>query len=252
LEVLDPGQPIAWLTTVGERHRLLREAGAQIVVPVSFTRDVSRLRAAEFAALLQRHLGMRGLVVGPNFALGYNREGTPDYLALLGKERGFTVKVADAYSDVGEQISSTTIRMALSRGDVTAASRLLGYRYALVGEIARGTGRGDSVLGYPTANIAVDAGIALPSDGIYATWAYVDHVRYNAATSIGVRPTFGPGERAIEAFILDFKGDLYGKKLRLEFVERLRDEVSFSSAEALRAQIDADVEQTRRRLSAFR
>ncbi len=244
--VLDPGTSTSMLTTMEERTRLLRSAGIEIVVPVSFTLEVSRLTASEFVALLQRYLRMHGLVVGPDFVLGHNREGTPEVLHDLGRKLGFTVVVADAFTQGGVRVSSTTIRNAVAQGDVATASQLLGRHYALIGEVVYGAGRGGSVLGYPTANIAVDAAVAMPADGIYATWAYVDQQRYQAATSIGVRPTFGGAERTIEAFLLDFQGDLYHKRMRLELVERLRDEVSFESVEALRKQMDLDVEETRR------
>ncbi|MBI4201228.1 MAG: bifunctional riboflavin kinase/FAD synthetase [Chloroflexi bacterium] len=248
--VLNPGLAISSLTTLEERICLLREIGVEVVVPVTFTQEVSLLAASQFVALLQGHMRMRGLVVGPDFALGHNREGTPEVLRALGTNMGFTVTVADAYTRAGSRVSSSAIRNALAQGEVATASRLLGRHYALTGEVVHGAGRGGRMLGYPTANLAVDNYMALPADSIYATWAYVDGRRYQAATSIGVRPTFGAGERTIEAFLLDFHGDLYGKRLRLEFVKRLRDETRFDSAEALRRQMEADVEETRRVLTA--
>ena len=249
--VLNQGVVIQSLTTVEERIRLLHELGIETVAPITFTVEVSQVTATEFVALLQRHLHMRGLVVGPDFVLGHNREGTPEVLRALGKEKGFSVMVAEVYQQGDVNVSSTAIRSALAQGDVATASQMLGRRYALTGEVVHGTGRGTSVLGYPTANIAVASNLAIPKDGIYATWVYVDQRRYPAATSIGTRPTFGAGERTIEAFVMDFEGDLYQKSIPLEFVERLRDEVAFESTEALRVQIDADVEQTRRILSSL-
>ena len=249
--VLTPGASISYLTSVEERLRLLDETGIEMVAPITFTLEVSRLKAREFVALLQRFLHMRGLVVGPDFALGNKREGTPEVLRALGKEMGFSLKVADEYQHGEVQVSSTSIRTALAQGDVTTAFHLLGRHFALTGEVVHGAGRGGSVLGYPTANVAFNAGLTLPKDGIYATWAYIGQRRYQAATSIGMRPTFDTGERTVEAFILDFQGDLYEKSMRLEFVQRLRDEVAFESTEALKRLIDADVEQTRLVLNAF-
>ncbi len=247
VSVLRPEAPVRLITTVEERVRLLQEIGIETVVPITFTLEVSRVTAREFVAMLQRHLRMRGMVVGPDFALGHNREGTPQVLQALGKELGYTVTVAQPYEDGGVRFSSTATRNALAQGDVATASQMLGRRYALTGEVVHGAGRGGSVLGYPTANISVDHDLLLPGDGIYATWFYIDQQRYQAATSIGTRPTFGSGgERTVEAFLLDFRGDLYQKTVRLEFVERLRDELAFDSAEALKTQIDKDVEETRR------
>ncbi|MFH1140773.1 MAG: bifunctional riboflavin kinase/FAD synthetase [Chloroflexota bacterium] len=248
--VLGPDAPVRLITTVEERVRLLQEMGIETVVPITFTLEVSRVTAREFVAMLQRYLRMRGMVVGPDFGLGHNREGTPQVLRALGRELGFTVTVARPYEDGGVRVSSTATRNALAQGDVATASRFLERSYALVGEVVHGEGRGGSLLGYPTANVAVDHSLLLPGDGIYATWFYVDQQRYKAATSIGVRPTFGSGERTVEAFLLDFRGDLYQKTVRLEFVERLRDEVAFDTAEALKRQMDIDVEETRRILGA--
>ena len=247
--VLRPEISIQSLTTLEERTRLLGGFGIDLVVPITFTLEVSGVTAREFVAGLQRYLHMRGLVVGPDFALGHNRQGTPAVLEALGKELGFSVKVVDTYMQGDVRVSSSAIRVALTQGDVIMASRLLGKYYSLTGKVVPGAGRGGSMLGYPTANLAVDAGILLPADGIYATWAYIDQHRYLAATSIGVRPTFGAGERTIEAFVMDFHGDLYHKGIRLEFVERLRDEVPFHNIDALRKQMDMDVEQVRAILS---
>ncbi|MBI4338373.1 MAG: bifunctional riboflavin kinase/FAD synthetase [Chloroflexi bacterium] len=245
--VLSPGASIPLLTSPEERVRLLHGLGIPVVAPVAFTREVSLLSAQEFLRLLQKHLHMRGLVVGPDFALGHDRQGTPEVLRALGKEMGFAVTVADFYLQGQERVSSTVVRSSLAQGDLPAVARYLGRRYALAGTVAHGLGRGGTELGYPTANLEVSPEIALPADGIYATWAYVGQRRYMAATSIGVRPTFGQGNlRTVEAYLLDFRGDLYGQSLRLEFAHRLRDEAAFPGVEALKAQIAADVEETRR------
>ena len=247
VSVLRPDAPVRLITTVEERVRLLQWLGIEMVVPITFTVDVSRVTAKEFVAMLQRYLRMRGMVVGPDFALGHNREGTAQVLRALGRELGYTVTVPQPYEDGGVQVSSTATRNALAAGDMATASRFLERSYTLVGEVVQGVGRGGSLLGYPTANVAVDHNLLLPGDGIYATWFYVDQQRYKAATSIGMRPTFGlGGERTVEAFLLDFRGDLYHKTVRLKFVERLRDELTFESAEALKTQMDKDVEETRR------
>ncbi len=246
LSILRPDVSISLLTPVEKRVRLLRDNGIETVVPITFTIEVSQTPAREFVDLLQRHLRMRGMVVGPDFAMGHNREGTPEVLRAMGREKGFSVTVAREYLDGDVRISSTAVRNALAQGDLARVSQYLGRNYAVAGQIVHGAGRGGPVLGYPTANVAVESNLGIPGDGIYATWLHVARQRYPAATSIGVRPTFGPGERTIEAFVLDFKGDLYHKDVRLEFVKRLRDEVAFDSAEALRKQMDADVEETRR------
>ena len=195
--------------------------------------------------MLHKHLRMRCMVIGPDFALGHRRQGTPEVLKELGERLGFSVTVAEPFTYESERVSSTTIRSALAQGDIQTAVALLGRRFTLEGRVVRGKGRGTN-LGYPTANIEAGSGIVVPGDGIYATWAYIGGRRYKAASSIGVRPTFGAGQRTVEAFVLDFTGDLYNKAVRLEFVQRLRDEVAFGSAEELQKQISLDVEQVRR------
>ena len=248
-EVLTPDFSVAWLATEKERIDLLHQAGMDLVVPIRFTVEASLVRAAHFVKLLQQHLGMRGLVVGPDFAMGHNREGTPEFLAALGQKNGFTLNVAQLEESDGVPISSSLIRGALSKGDTGTASRLLGRNYAVSGKVVHGDGRGGNTLGFPTANIAVPPQKALPSDGIYAAMAFVEGSWFQAAASIGVRPTFGGSNRTVEAYLLDFNGDLYGKTVHLEFVQRLRDEAYFSSIEELRFQIEKDVEQTRQVLA---
>ena len=248
-EVLTPGFSLDWLATPEERIDLLHRAGIELVVPVRFTLEASRVRAADFVKLLQQHLGMRGLVVGTDFAMGHNREGTPEFLAALGRTGGFALKVARLEENDGVPISSSFIRGALSRGDAGAASRLLGRNYTLSGKVVHGDGRGGNTLGFPTANIAVPPQKALPSDGIYAAMAFLEGSRFQAAANIGVRPTFGGTNRTVEAYLLDFDGDLYGKTVCLEFVQRLRDEAYFPSTEELRLQIERDVEHTKRALA---
>ena len=242
--VLYPEQPISYLSTSEERVRLIGELGLELVVPITFDLELSKLTARQYLERLQKHLRMRGLVVGPDFALGHQREGDIRVLADLGQEMGFSIEVVDPLY-LGEiPVRSSVIREALSRGDVGKATKLLGRNFSLSGEVAVGYGRGKG-LGFPTANLQVAPERLLPRDGIYATWARLDDERYMAATSIGTRPTFGPGERTVEAFLLDFQEDLYGREMSLEFVQRIRDEVSFESPEDLQAQIAQDVAETR-------
>ena len=245
--VLVPDTCISYITSVEDRLTLLKEAGIDMVIPLHFDMELSRLRAHEFTGLLQERLRMAGLVMGYNFAMGYKREGTPETLATIGNEQGFFVNVVNAVSVEGGRVSSTVIRDSVTAGDVAGASELLGRPFNLVGKVAVGDGRGKT-LGFPTANLDISEDRLVPGNGIYATWACVGDDRYMAATNVGVRPTFGENERTVEAFLLDFDGDLYGKDITLEFVGRLRDELRFESAEALVTQMHVDVEQARETL----
>ena len=233
-----------YLTDVEDRVRRIEKIGVDFVVPVTFDLELSGLSARAFASLLQDHLQMAGLVIGPDFALGHRREGDAATLASLGQEMGFSVHVVEPLIEDGQPIKSTAIREALATGDVTDAAGLLGRNFVLTGTVVEGQGRGQP-LGFPTTNLEIPEGMAVPGDGIYATWAVLGTRRLMAATSIGTRPTFGAGPRAVEAFIMDFEGDLYGQQLRLEFVRWLRGEERYASVRDLQEQVEKDIDQAR-------
>ena len=248
--VLDPNFTPRYLTTADERLRLLGEL-VDLVVPITFDRELSLLGARDFVGRLRERLRMGGLMVGPDFTLGRNREGDLKMLDRLGREMGFSLRVADVLTDGEQTVRSTAIRDAIGRGDVSRAAKMLGRDFALPGLVVEGLGRGRS-LGFPTANLQPPEGLAVPKDGIYAAWASTDQGAFMAATSIGARPTFEESNRTIEAFILDFDGDLYGQEVTLKFVRRLRDEVKYEAVGDLQAQVDLDVQQTRAILRAIR
>ena len=225
-----------------ERASLLKSLGVDLVIPITFTTEVAALSAREFVLYLKKYLKLRGLVIGPNFALGRGREGNAATLQSLGQELGFTVEVVKPLLVEETLVSSTAVREALARGDMKTTTRLLGRYFSLTGPVAGGFERGHGILGFPTANIQLEPEQALPEDGVYATLAYVDDKVHQSVTNIGVRPTFGKGERTVEVHILDFTGDLYGRKLTIELVERLRSEMKFAGPEELSAQIKQDVE----------
>ena len=187
---------------------------------------------------------MKGLVIGSDFALGRNREGNSERLSELGRQMDFSVEVVEPLLLDGLLVKSRVIRQKLTEGEVSVSNQLLGRTFSLSGEVITGDRRGRT-LGFPTANVDVNKAMAHPADGIYATWALVDGVRRPSATSIGVRPTFGLSDRLVEVYILDFEGDLYGRELEVEFVDKLRDQETFSSLDALVEQINRDVANTR-------
>ncbi len=244
---LEPQTQISCLSSLQERIRLLESLGVAHIVTLSFTPELSQLSAREFIALLKSYLRMRGLVIGPDFALGKGREGDGHALKALGEEFDFSIEVVSPRVWQGEVVSSTAIRGALSRGDVMKVSELLGRRFTLTGQVSKGDARG-KILGFPTANIIPDQEQALPADGVYAVHACLDEGVYQAVINIGLRPTFGGGQRLVEAHLLDFEGELYGRELRIELVKRLRDEIKFSNADELKAQMTRDVAQAREML----
>jgi riboflavin kinase/FMN adenylyltransferase len=243
--VLSPRTKLARLTTLEERATLLKSLGVDLVVTLTFTTEVAALSAREFVLYLKKYLKLRGLVIGPNFALGRGREGNAAVLQSLGQELGFTVEVVQPLMVENTLVSSTAVREALARGDMKTTTRLLGRYFSLTGPVAGGFERGHSVLGFPTANIQLEPDQALPEDGVYATLAHVGDEVHQSVTNIGVKPTFGKGERTVEVHIIDFTGDLYGQKLTIELVERLRAEMKFAGPEELATQIKKDVEQAK-------
>ncbi|MFN3973663.1 MAG: bifunctional riboflavin kinase/FAD synthetase [Dehalococcoidia bacterium] len=242
--LLYPDRPFPLITTTEERIRLIQQQGMDAVIPLTFDADLARVPAEEFLLALVARLGMRLLVAGEDFALGYHRQGTLQVVRELGEKIGFAVAVVPPFLLDGTVVSSSAIRQAILEGRVEEATRLLGRPPALEGTVRPGIGRGRQ-LGYPTANLEVDAGLAIPANGIYATWTLLEGKRWPSATSIGVRPTFGNSARTIETYILGFNGNLYGQRLRLEFIRRLREERAFPSVQALVEQMGRDIEEAR-------
>ncbi len=243
-DVLSPGKTLPFLTDIKTRINLLKDEGVDFIVPLSFTRRLAWLDARRFVALLQKHLRMRGLVLGADFALGKERAGDAAALKKLGKEMDFTVTIVPPLEINGEIVSSTTIRKAMADGNMKKVSELTGRYFSLYGKVVTGEGRGEG-LGFPTANLDVNSGQALPPDGVYAGLAHVNGKVYEAMTNIGKNPTFANPNRTIETFLLDYSGDLYGRELSVEFVARLRDEKQFKNAGELKKQLAEDIKRGR-------
>jgi riboflavin kinase/FMN adenylyltransferase len=227
------GNRVELLTTLERRLELLGDAGAETALVAAFVPELQQLTPEEFAERYLRAIGVEVVVAGEDFRFGVRRSGDLDLLERL----GFRVVVAPEVDGV----SSTAIRSALADGDVVAAAAMLGRPFELDGVVVAGDQRGGT-LGFPTANLALDPLLATPRFGIYAG-AALGHL---AAVSIGTNPHYGGTERRIEPYLLDFEGDLYGRRILVEVWERLRDEASFESEADLVAQIARDVEATRR------
>jgi riboflavin kinase/FMN adenylyltransferase len=241
IQVLAPGAPPSALSDARERAELLVEAGADAVVAFPFDDAFAAMRASEFVERLRAAGDVRRIVVGEDFRFGHDREGN---VAMLRSAGPWEVDLVRPISAGGEVVSSTRIRNLLLAGRVEDAAGLLGRPYAITGRIEHGEKRGRA-LGYPTINVATPLERLLPRDGIYATWVTLGGDRHPAATSLGVRPTFGAGERVLESFLIDRTGDWYGQTVSTAFVRRLRDELRFASAEDLVRQIERDVAEAR-------
>ena len=242
--VLRPWLSPKVLTTPGEKAVLLARWGLDIMVLLSFTPEMARMPAADFIRLLVERLHMAELWIGPDFALGRGREGDVPALRQMGQQWGFSVHLAEPVKVSGRIVSSTWVRELLAAGQVADARHLLGRPYSVAGEVVSGDRRG-RCLGFPTANLAVRPERALPPDGVYAVYALIGDRRLPAVANIGERPSFSTGRRAIEVHILDYRGDLYGRDLVIEFVRRLRPERRFEDVCELIRQIDSDVQRAR-------
>ncbi|MEN9562471.1 MAG: riboflavin kinase/FMN adenylyltransferase [Chloroflexota bacterium] len=244
------GRDIHCLTTPDERAELLTSLGVDAVITQRFTRDLSTVPAHEYMSRLKAHLGLSHLLIGYDFALGKGREGNAPRLAEIGSELGYSVEVVPALGDESGVISSTEIRKLVSIGNMNEVTKLLGYPYSMSGEVIHGAGRGKTI-NFPTANVDYPTEKAAPPNGIYACWTRLGNERFMAATNIGFNPTFTPERQtpSLEAYLLEFDRDIYGEIMTLEFVARLRDEIRYTTVEALIEQIHDDVNQTRLILS---
>ena len=246
--VLGKRADLKYLTPPEEKAELLgRLCDVDVLVTHPFNHDVAALSPEDFMAKLQDHMDLQKLLIGYDFALGKNRVGDAEYLTQMGLKDGYTVQQFPPLSDTESVISSSRVRETLADGNVVAANQLLGHPYALTGNVIHGDGRGRKI-NIPTANIEVSPEKAIPANGVYACYVYVDDVKHPAVTNVGIRPTFTPdqAEASIEAHLLDFDRDLYDQSLRLEFIERLRPEKKFSGVDELISQIHADIEKARK------
>ncbi len=249
VSVLRPGTAISYLCSLEERVALLRSLGVDQVAVLTFTSELAQLSYRDFVALLIDQLELKLLLIGPDLALGRDREGDAEALRTLGEERGFRVEVAPLLSEDSAKVGSGSVRDALAAGEMETVNNLLGRPFALRGPVVRGEERGRAI-GFPTANIAVGHDLALPKFGVYVTRAHLGEMSYRSVTNVGERPTFGQSRPTIETHLLDFDGDCYERELRIELLHRVRDERRFDGAEALAAQIGRDVQAARDRFAA--
>ena len=253
-EVVRPGSHPPVLTSIVRRAELVEKLGVDVFCALPFTLEFSRMAPDEFVhhALVER-LHASAVVVGENFRFGHKAAGDVALLERLGRRFGFTAHGIPLLTENGTALSATYVRSCVQAGDVVTAARVLGRPHRVDGVVERGDERGRE-LGFPTANLRTDAWAAVPADGVYAgravrldEWGRTmpDNPLGVAAISVGTNPTFEVRQRRVEAYVLDFEGDLYGDALGIEFVERLRGMERFDSVDALVQQMRADVEQTR-------
>jgi riboflavin kinase / FMN adenylyltransferase len=231
---------------VGQRVDLLASLGVDAVLVLPFDHEMSLLSAEDFVqSVLVDRLRVRRVVVGENFRFGHRASGDVSLLRRLGAADDFDVDGVDLVGGADDAVSSTFVRGLIASGDVAAAARALARPYGMTGVVVRGDARGRE-LGYPTANLAVPIGVAVPADGVYAGWLVrADGSRWPAAISVGTNPTFDVVDRRVEAYALDADFDLYDERITIEFAERLRGMQKFDSVEELVAQMGRDVADVR-------
>jgi len=243
--ILHPNiRPFYLITTNPEKTELLAGCGVDATVIIAFDQHYSRTTAEQFVQdFLWKKLAITKIIIGHDYTFGQARQGNDAYLKSQGRKLGFSVEVIPAFKIDDEIVSSTLIRNYILAGDVQSAARFMGRYYHVAGTVVSGAGRGAG-LGFPTANIEPEKEL-LPPPGIYAAFVTVDGRRYMGALNIGAKPTFEDYTSTFEVFLLDYAGDLHGKKINVLFVEKLRDIVKFDGPESLKRQIAADVEKTK-------
>ena len=246
MSIIDQKFQPKFLMSLSDRLEKLSSTGVDYVIPITFDRKLANLSAKEFVAILKETINLSEIIAGPDFALGRNREGDIDKLVLLGQEMEYTVNTVPLFAEGDVTIHSSGARKELSAGNIKSLNALLGRRFTLSGSVHAGNKIG-SELGFPTANISVDSNLAIPPDGIYATWVTIDNATDNqiwmGATSIGTRPTFEEYDNlTIETYLLNFDKDIYNQAINVEFVHKIRDQTKFSSENSLIEQMRIDID----------
>jgi riboflavin kinase/FMN adenylyltransferase len=246
LAVLAPERASGMIQSLHDRLATLRSLGVDVAVAQRFTREFAALAPEEFVEqFLAPSLALLHVVVGYNVTFGRGRTGTAATLEALGRRLGFAVETVGPVMVGSETVSSSGIRRALVAGDVARVEAWLGRPYRLRGRVVAGERRGRT-LGFPTANLHVRPRVLVPADGVYAVRVLTGGGAHPGVVNIGVRPTFGEARRTVEAHLLDWSGDLYGRWVELEFVARLRGEQRFDGPAALRVAIETDIAHARR------
>jgi riboflavin kinase/FMN adenylyltransferase len=241
IKVMKPGNGPLLITPTEQKLKLIQEAGIDVIICLPFTKAFSVISAQDFVVdILVQRIGIKEIVVGYDYTFGHGRRGGIQLLKKMGDKFGFRVHVVEQVRVGGTLVSSTSIRNLVQEGKLADAKKLLGRDYQICGTVVKGKGRGGKLLGFPTANLKLIDELT-PKTGVYAVKVFINGQTYDGVTNIGYNPTFGNSQFSVETHILDFSGDLLGKTLRVSFVERLRDEKTYDSVNALSDQIRTDV-----------
>ena len=241
-KVINPNSNISLLTTQEEQIDLLRQLGVDNLLKINFTKEFSEITSYQFIKeYIVKRIGVKKIVIGHDHHFGKSREGNVDFLKSVSTEFGFDVVEVPPFEMDSVLVSSSVIRKELQNGNILLVNKMLGRNYFFIGNVVNGDGRGRK-LGYPTANIKLeDEDKALPMLGIYAVFIFIDGLKFNGLLSVGKRPTFyNDGKIIPEVYIYDFQDNIYGKKVKVEILERIRGEEKFNSPEELINQMNLD------------
>lgn len=247
LKVLRNGSSPPLITLYEQKKERIEASGIDVLICINFTEEFAALDPEYFLEkILVEKIGMKAIVAGRDYAFGKNRKGNIDFLKAMGGKLGYQVVLPDWIECLqeGDRISSTRIRETILSGDVGRAASMLGRYYQIRGEVVRGRNRGGKLLGFPTANILFQDELC-PKYGVYAVTAEIDGKRFDGVANMGVSPTFGDDMFTAEVHLFDFSSDIYGKKIKVDFIARLREEKKFSGLDELSAQIKKDAETAR-------
>jgi riboflavin kinase/FMN adenylyltransferase len=249
LTVIAPERAPKLLTTFKDKISLIKAYGIDVTICANFTSEFANIKAEDFVRdILSKKIGVKEVFIGSNYHFGKGRKGNPELLKEMGKECGFRVKIVEEIKLNDTPLSSSKIRSLIAKGKVREAAAFLGRNYSVEGVIIEGAKRGRSLLNIPTANISTTNEL-LPKDGVYAVTVNLEGKTYGGAVNIGCNPTFREKKFSFEVHILDFDADILGRTIRINFIERIRDEMKFSKVEELGAQMRRDIENIRQLLS---
>jgi len=245
IKIMKPGNGPPLITLIKQKLSLISNVGIDVIFCIPFTREFASISAQNFIQnLLVDKIGIKEIVVGYDYTFGHKRQGDITLLKEMGDKIGFKVHVLGPVHIDDTPVSSTSIRKLVQKGQISEAKKFLGRDYQIAGSVITGANRGGKLLGFPTANLEPTDEL-IPKRGVYAVTVLMDDKTYNAVTNIGYNPTFGDNALSVETHLLDFSKDVVGKTIRINFIQRLRDEKTFGSVDELTEQIDQDVQRAR-------
>ena len=234
----------SYLYNTEKKIQLIKDLNVNSVIPITFNDSIANLTAVEFIEILKRKINIHTIVLGHDFAMGKDRQGTKNEIINIGSKYNFLTANVPPYKQKDTIVSTSMIKKMILNGKVNNVSKSLGRNFEISGKVIKGFSRGKK-LGYPTANIEIEPNIIKPSNGIYATFTTINKKIYFSSTTIGIAPTFKEQKYSIETYIIDFEKSIYSQNITIEFIEKLRNEIKFENIETLKYQIQLDIQKTK-------